>query len=156
MGRHLFTILAAFFTAVQVNAQGVQLSENAEISILTIGPGDNLNDTFGHNAFRITDTTFDYIFDYGRFDFEAPNFYTEFAQGKLNYWMGVSYYDDFLNQYVFQNRWVKEHVLDLSQEEKQQFYFVTHFMRVFNRFVKKRIGKLGKIILFIIWHNKAD
>ena len=33
------------------------LSDHAEISILTIGPGEALYDRFGHSAFRVSDPT---------------------------------------------------------------------------------------------------
>lgn len=114
--------LLLFFLAT--NAQTSLLSKDSEISVLTIGPGTSLNDAFGHNAFRIKDPSvnLDIIFDYGRFDFEAPNFYLNFAKGKLNYSIGDSSYYDFLRFYIWQNRDVKEQVLDLSFIKKQQLY----------------------------------
>ncbi|MFD1614975.1 lipoprotein N-acyltransferase Lnb domain-containing protein [Gelatiniphilus marinus] len=104
--------------------QQIELSNDAEISVLTIAPGLSLNDAFGHNAFRIKDASnnLDKTFDYGRFDFEAPNFYLNFARGKLNYSLGTSNYYDFLSFYVRQNRTVKEQVLNLTQPEKQKLY----------------------------------
>ena len=83
--------------SVSVKAQFVPLSEASEISILTIGPGAELYDKFGHSAFRINDpaTGQDVVFNYGVYDFDTPNFYTKFAQGKLLYQLGVSYYDSF-------------------------------------------------------------
>ncbi|MEP5340329.1 MAG: DUF4105 domain-containing protein [Algibacter sp.] len=106
------------------NSQQKTLSSQAEISVLTIGAGASLNDAFGHNAFRIKDPSlnFDKTFDYGRFDFEAPNFYLNFARGKLDYSIGTSNYYDFLRFYINQNRSVKEQVLNLSQDEKQKLF----------------------------------
>lgn len=102
-------------------AQFGALSPDAEISILTIGPGAELYDKFGHSAFRIKDSLagVDVVFNYGVFDFDTPNFYTKFAQGKLLYELGVGYFHDFYNSYVAQNRWIKEQVLNLNKEEKQ-------------------------------------
>lgn len=102
-------------------AQYGSLSEAAEISILTIGPGKNLYDKFGHSAFRVKDSLagVDVVFNYGVFDFDTPNFYTKFARGKLDYQLGVGYYHDFYNAYVSENRWIREQVLNLSKEEKQ-------------------------------------
>ena len=107
--------------SVSVKAQFVPLSEASEISILTIGPGAELYDKFGHSAFRINDpaTGQDVVFNYGVYDFDTPNFYLKFAQGKLLYQLGVSYYESFYNSYVAQNRWIKEQTLNLSQAEKQ-------------------------------------
>ena len=114
----LFLLLLA---TVSVKAQFVPLSENAEISILTIGPGAELYDKFGHSAFRINDpaTGQDVVFNYGVYDFDTPNFYTKFAQGKLLYQLGVSYYQPFFESYVAQNRWIKEQTLNLTVSEKQ-------------------------------------
>ncbi len=123
MKKILLLLLLSLFTQIVIGQQKV-LSNNAEISILTIGSGTSLNDAFGHSAFRIHDpiNNLDKTFDYGRFDFEAPNFYLNFARGKLNYSIGDSIYYDFLKFYIYQNRTVKEQVLNLSQKEKQKLY----------------------------------
>lgn len=116
-----YILLLLFFLSVSAKAQFVPLSETAEISILTIGPGAELYDKFGHSAFRIQDSLngVDVVFNYGVYDFDTPNFYTKFAQGKLLYQLGVSYYQPFLQSYVAQNRWVKEQTLNLNSTEKQ-------------------------------------
>ena len=121
MNIKLFAIILLFFLFTKVNAQQKQLSSEAEISVLTIGPGTSLNDSFGHNAFRIKDTLLgiDYTYNYGVFDFNTPNFYTKFARGKLNYRIEKNQYKNFINFYILQNRTVKEQVLNLSQFEKQ-------------------------------------
>jgi len=101
-----------------------QLSDSAEISVLTIGPGTSLNDSFGHSGFRIQDEAkgFDLVFNYGVYDFEAPNFVLKFAQGKLNYLIGLNRFDDFYNAYTEQNRTIKQQTLNLSQVEKQKIF----------------------------------
>ena len=111
-------------TASTVLGQGITFSENAEISIITVGPGTNLNDSFGHNGFRIRDTStnIDLIYDYGRYDFNTPNFYLKFAQGKLLYEIGYRNFNPFLNYYKSQNRWLKEQVLNLNDSEKQALF----------------------------------
>ncbi|MGC1205676.1 MAG: DUF4105 domain-containing protein [Flavobacteriaceae bacterium] len=123
MQKTLFFLLLVFSFQI-TNAQQNILSDNAEVSVLTIGPGRSLNDAFGHNAFRIKDSknNLDISFDYGRFDFYAPNFYLNFARGKLNYAIGSTAFYDFLRFYIYQNRTVKEQVLNLSQNEKQSLY----------------------------------
>ena len=91
-----------FFLNTSVKAQYTSLSENAEVSVLTIGPGDQLYDKFGHSAFRVHDKSknLDIVFNYGVYDFNTPNFYTKFARGKLLYQLGVSYYQPFYDSYV--------------------------------------------------------
>ncbi len=120
-------------------AQYVSLSEKAEISILTIGPGDNLYDKFGHSAFRVNDpeNDIDYAFNYGVYDFDTPNFYTKFAQGKLLYKLAVSEFEPFLNSYKAQDRWVEEQVLNLSYSEKQGvFNFLQDNAKPENKYYK--------------------
>ena len=106
-------------------AQTHHLSPTAEISVLTIGPGNNLNDAFGHSAFRIKDTNsrLDLVYGYGQYDFDTPNFYLKFAQGKLNYKISKDSFTDFYYIYsTILNRTIEEQTLNLSQEEKQNFY----------------------------------
>ena len=123
----MHNILFFLFSFLFINAiesQQNSLSPEAKISVLTIGPGASLNDAFGHSAFRIKDDIrgTDLVYNYGVYDFNTPNFYLKFAQGKLNYLIGLNYYEDFYESYVSQNRTIKEQVLNLSQEEKQSLF----------------------------------
>lgn len=113
----LFIVFSSF-------GQQYILSPEAKLSVLTIGPGESLNDAFGHNGFRIKDITqgIDDVYGYGEYDFEAPNFYLKFAQGKLNYLISRDKFSDFYNHYVRHNRTIKEQVLNLSTEEKQKVF----------------------------------
>lgn len=116
-------VLTVFlFSILQVFAQDQQLSGQAQISVLTIEPGLNLYDAFGHNAYRIKDDNLDVVFNYGVYDFDTPNFYTKFAQGKLNYKLAANYFEDSKNYYIRQNRTIKEQVLNLTQDQKQKIY----------------------------------
>lgn len=103
------------------HAQFGALSDAAEVSILTIGPGKELYDKFGHSAFRVKDSLsgVDVVFNYGVYDFNQPHFYLRFAQGTMLYELGVAYYHDFYQNYVAENRWIKEQILNLTKEEKQ-------------------------------------
>lgn len=102
----------------------IQLSAKAEISILTCGPGDELYTRFGHSAFRVQDPNMgiDVVYNYGTFDFNAPNFYTNFAKGKLIYRLSRERFEDFLYTYQYENRWVKEQILDLDTREKNALF----------------------------------
>ena len=116
-----YILFLLLLLTISAKAQFGSLSPAGEISILTIGPGAELYDKFGHSAFRIKDSLsgVDVVFNYGVYDFDTPNFYTKFAQGKLLYELGVSYYQPFYENYVAQNRWIKEQTLNLTNEEKQ-------------------------------------
>lgn len=121
--KKLFYILL-FLTPFLSYSQPYSLSEEAEISIITVGPGKYLYDKFGHSAFRVKDPVndIDWAYNYGTYDFNQPNFYTKFAQGKLLYSLSVAYFDSFMANYKAQNRWVKEQVLDLNNAEKNDLF----------------------------------
>jgi hypothetical protein len=102
----------------------VKLSVYAEVSIVTASSGSELFEAFGHSAIRIKDPILqlDIIYNYGMFDFNAPNFYTNFVKGKLLYRLGKQRYKNFIYSYNYQKRWVKQQVLNLNQQEKQAFF----------------------------------
>ncbi|MDO5981684.1 DUF4105 domain-containing protein [Flavivirga spongiicola] len=120
----LFLLLFLFAAIITSTAQKNTLSPEASISVLTIGPGSSLNDSFGHSAFRITDRVngLDLVYGYGEYDFDTPNFYLKFAQGKLNYLISKDKFQRFYQAYSYYNRTIKEQDLNLSQEEKQKLY----------------------------------
>lgn len=131
------TILLLIAVTLFTTAQERQLSSEAEISVLTIGPGALLNDSFGHSAFRVKDKLkyFDIVFNYGVFDWNEPNFYTKFAQGKLNYKLEINPYSNFYESYVAQNRTIEEQVLNLTQSQKQLlFNFLENNLKPENKY----------------------
>ena len=105
-------------------SQSPKLSPNATISMITVAPGESLNDTWGHSAIRIKDNMlgFDVVYNYGTYDFNTPNFYTKFMRGKLLYDLGVNQFHNFYRYYKQQNRSVVEQVLNLNQEQKQAYF----------------------------------
>lgn len=114
-----------FFFPFLGKAQNIQLSPQAEISVITCGPGYNeLYATFGHSAFRVHDISnrIDKVYNYGTFNFDTPNFYLKFVQGKLLYDLSVYPFGAFLQGYHREKRWVKGQVLDLEPNEVQKIY----------------------------------
>lgn len=117
-----------FFLSILITitsfGQQRQLSSDAEISVLTIGSGSNLNDAFGHNGFRIKDNQLglDVVYGYGQYDFDTPNFYLKFAQGKLNYLISKHSFSNFYQTYKHYDRTIEEQVLNFSTSEKQRLY----------------------------------
>ena len=102
-----------------------QLSEEAQIRVLTCGPGtEELYAAFGHSAVRVKDPVsgLDLVYNYGVFDFDQPNFYLNFTRGHLLYQLAVQDYDGFLRQYRAEGRYVHEQVLNL-RAARQQAYF---------------------------------
>lgn len=121
----IILVLACVFTTnLKAQNQFKRLSEDAEISLITIGPGPDLYDSFGHTAIRVHDDAIDidWVFNYGYFNFDTPNFYTKFARGKLLYILAVTKYEDFIDGYKEQRRWVKSQTLSLNYQEKTAFF----------------------------------
>lgn len=114
-----------FLLAYTSEAQTIQLSPQAEISVITCGPGHvDLYSTFGHSAFRVQDipNKIDRVYNYGTFSFDTDNFYVKFVRGKLLYNLSAYDFGYFLKSYHKENRWVKGQVLDLNAEEVQQVF----------------------------------
>ena len=103
---------------------GQHLSDAATISLLTGSPGAELYSTFGHSAIRVRDAeqNLDIVFNYGTFDFNTPNFYMKFAQGKLLYKLSVEEFNNFQYGFKNENRSVVEQVLNLSMSQKERLY----------------------------------
>lgn len=117
--------LIPFFVVMALSSDAfalLQLSKKAEVSILTCSEGDELYSTFGHSAFRISDPQkkIDWIYNYGTFEF-SDDFYIKFAQGKLDYALSKTTFDDFTNEYIRDGRQVVEQQLILTEEQKQAF-----------------------------------
>jgi hypothetical protein len=114
-----------FFVSIQQNfSQKLVLSDQSEISIITAGPGDVLYEVFGHSAIRVKDPTLnlDIIFNYGLFDFNQPNFYVNFVKGRLLYRLGKQSFRRFITSYDYQQRWVKDQVLNLSLVDRKKIF----------------------------------
>lgn len=102
-----------------------KLSDNAEIRVVTCGPYQGeLYSAFGHSAIRVVDpqSDIDYIYNYGVFNFNQPNFYLNFARGHLKYRLAVSHYNGFVKSYIEEDRFVHEQILNLDRSQTQRFF----------------------------------
>lgn len=125
MIKKYLTILLLIIGLHNVFSQGImQLSVYSEVSVITIGPGEELYEKFGHSSIRIKDPVLnlDLVYDYGIFDFNAPNFYSNFTKGKLLYKVARYPFHYVLSSKKEQKRWVKQQVLNLNQQERQQLF----------------------------------
>lgn len=68
-----------------------QLSDKAQIYLWTYDPIEDLYGSYGHNAVHVADPVqgINYIYNYGTFDFDEPNFIAKFVRGRLNYKLSV-------------------------------------------------------------------
>jgi hypothetical protein len=122
--KKFFFLLSLLFTTAAYS-QVAQLTDQAQVSIITCGPDNNqLYAAFGHSAIRVFDpeNQIDAAYNYGVFDFDQPHFYLNFAKGYLYYKLGVYYYPHFRDYYIRHNRFVHEQILDLTTEQKQTLF----------------------------------
>lgn len=120
-----FKYLFLFFSFSIFAQQNIQLSDKAEISILTCAPGQNeLYSYFGHSAMRVKDpkNNIDKFYNYGTFDFNTPNFYLKFCQGKLLYEVATHHFKYFPYLYYKEKRWVKSQVLNFTTLQNQKLF----------------------------------
>ena len=112
-------LLFGLFTSSQLVAQD-STKTALQISILTCAPGEDVYTAWGHTAIRIIDSTkqTDIVYNFGSFDFNTPNFLIEFVKGNLNYFLSVDEFQNFIAEYQYFNRSIKEQVLILTNAEK--------------------------------------
>lgn len=115
-------LFSALFFGVGVRAQAQEPSshDTLQVSLLTCGPGTEVYELFGHTALRVRELSprgFDWVFNYGMFDFNAPAFVWRFTKGETDYCLGVNDFPDFLLNYVVRESRVDEQILNLTPEE---------------------------------------
>jgi hypothetical protein len=95
-----------------------------EVFLITIGPGRQVWERFGHNAIWVRDTlrSIDRAYNYGMFSFDDPGFLGRFVRGEMNYWMQGFDTEHLLRAYRAADRsiWVQE--LDLTPEQMEELY----------------------------------
>lgn len=96
-----------------------------QVFLMTMGPGSQVWERFGHNAIWIRDTVqgTDLIYNFGMFDFGAPGFVTNFVKGRPLYWLAAFDLRTTLAQYDAAGRWIEVQELALPQERKAELAF---------------------------------
>ena len=109
--------LAFIFFSLNIFAKELENNNRYKISILSIGEGPSLVDAFGHTAIRVKDEELknDVVFNFGVYDFNSPNFYSNFVKGRPEYKLGIQNYYDLTQNYIRQKRYIVEHQLNLDQ-----------------------------------------
>lgn len=129
-------LIASILFLSAISARAVTLSDSARVSLLTCAPGNELYSCFGHSGIRVTDYRqgFDVVFNYGTFDFGAPNFYLNFLKGHMIYMIGVDAYKDFYDEYVYEQRSIYEQKLHLNDSQRVRIFdFLVNNARPENR-----------------------
>jgi hypothetical protein len=132
----LFIILSGAWHSS--NAQPQLLSDQAQISLITILPGEAPEEYFGHSAIRVYDpvNNMDHSFNYGTFHFDSW-FMLKFIYGDLNYFLSIASFPHSLEHYRQRRRPVIEQVLNLTMEQQQLLYnFLLENAREENRYYR--------------------
>lgn len=105
-------------------SQLTPITKDTKVSLLTVGTSNEAHSLYGHTAIRINDvsTDFDFIYNYGMFDFSTENFVLKFVKGDMKYFAAAYPYQDFEYSYRVENRSIYEQVLNLSLAEKQKLF----------------------------------
>jgi hypothetical protein len=90
------------------------------ISVITIGPGAQVWERFGHNAIMLENTRTGQAvwYNYGMFDFGAKDFWPRFMKGDMRYWMQGGMVRLELPFYFQSNRTVWAQELDLEPAQR--------------------------------------
>lgn len=102
-----------------------QLKDPIYISLLTCSPGTEPYTLFGHTAIHMRNAKlkrFDFVFNYGLFDYSAKNFVWRFVKGETDYELGAEPTDFFMSRYVDEGHTVWEQELNLTPEEKEMLF----------------------------------
>ncbi|MDO4972130.1 MAG: DUF4105 domain-containing protein [Bacteroidales bacterium] len=95
-----------------------QTDSTIRVSLVTMYPGSEVYELYGHTELRVIDEHGDYFFNYGLFDFNAPGFVYRFVKGETDYLCGAIPASFALRGY--EGRRVVEQELNLTPAQAQQ------------------------------------
>lgn len=121
--KYLFTVLALIGVYQKPFAQ---LSEDAQVSLITCAEGEEIYSLFGHSAIRVYDpiNNIDNCYNWGMFEFDEDQieFATKFTKGRLKYYMDEQDFQGFMFEYEYFQRTVKEQLLNLTHQQKLELW----------------------------------
>ena len=121
--KYIFSFLLLLTIHGTSNAQ---LSEQAQISLLTCAEGEDIYSLFGHSAIRVKDpvSNIDNCYNWGMFEFDSDEikFATKFTKGRLKYYMDEQDFQYFMWEYEVTGRTVKEQLLNLTYDQKIELW----------------------------------
>ena len=92
--------------------------------MLTCEPGTEIYALFGHTALRFEDPSrdIDWVFNYGVFSFNTPNFVYRFVKGETDYQLGIVPFRYFEAEYAMRGSSVYQQTLNLKPDEKLRLW----------------------------------
>lgn len=112
--------MQSLLAAAQVSLAPASGLGDVQVSLVTIYPGSNLYEIYGHTELRVTDSLSDTYYNYGLFDFNAPHFVYRFVAGETDYMCGGLPGYVALREYMGSGRKVVEQVLNLTPSQARQ------------------------------------
>ncbi|MGN6505107.1 MAG: lipoprotein N-acyltransferase Lnb domain-containing protein [Tepidisphaeraceae bacterium] len=105
--------------AVLLLASLARAQSKPQAFLVTIGPGDEVWEKFGHNMLwaRDRERGIDLCYNWGLFSFDQPGFIRKFVQGRMTYWMDGFPPNDILAEYFQNKRRTTMQRLNLSAEQ---------------------------------------
>lgn len=113
-------LLLCFMLSSGVMGQTVM--DSLDVSVITCSPGQEVYSLYGHTALRIRNYTraHDWVFNYGVFDFNTPNFVWRFTLGQCDYTVEAVPFEYFCREYIQRGSEVIEQTLNINAKEKNQ------------------------------------
>jgi hypothetical protein len=117
---------AFLLDGVRLSAQASPAGTNLQVYLMTMGPGAEIYERFGHNAVWIRDTVahVDIVYNYGMFSFgsgritDLVTFGARFAMGPQQYWLGYEDLDNTLALYHQHQRNLDAQELNLTPAQR--------------------------------------
>lgn len=102
--------------SIPTNATALFRTDSIQISLITVNPGEEVYEQFGHTAIRVKELygDADLVFNYGLFSFATPNFIFRFVKGETDYQLGITDWNRFIFEYSMRGSQMTEQILDLS------------------------------------------
>ncbi|MBR4722908.1 MAG: DUF4105 domain-containing protein [Muribaculaceae bacterium] len=87
------------------------------VSLITVCPGGEVYELYGHASIRIKFVGNDFAVNYGLFDFDTPNFVYRFVKGETDYLVDAYPMWLFMRDYTLERRRVIEQELNMTDEQ---------------------------------------
>lgn len=115
-------VLSSFLLLLYFSELQSQSARDTSVYLLTCGAGEETYSIYGHSALRlvIPDKQTDIVYNWGVFDFDTPNFVWKFAKGRLDYLLVAESMNRFLQDYLYEKRFVLSQKINLNAVETSQ------------------------------------
>ena len=111
----LMLVVALLLSCINMLAAGRDSTINVKVSLITCYPGSEIYELYGHTMLRVRYAGVDVVYNYGIFDFDAPNFMYRFVKGDTDY--KVVGYSSQYSLLGYENRKVVEQELNLTTQQ---------------------------------------